>query len=66
MIKNLKKGAQKSKVLIPGKIFKIKQGQIFGVSQILPPLRKISSSRFVKSCFKKTIRNKKMATVGGQ
>ena len=36
--KKYQNGAQKSKVLIPGKIFNsLKQGQILGVSQHYPP-----------------------------
>ena len=49
-------GAQKSKVLIPGKKFNsLKQGQNFWGVTILSPLRKISSSRFAKSRVKKII-----------
>ena len=59
--------SQKVKVLIPGKKFNlIKQGQNFGGVTTLPPLRKISSSRFVKSCVKKILRNKDVALVRGQ
>ena len=53
MVLKSKKTQKNEKFNFPGKILISKRRLKFWGVTTLPPLRKISSSRFVKSCFKK-------------